>query len=284
MADSRFFFPTPSFNALRLLLWTVVPVASFWVLHGGYFAWDGYQTALEGWDLVGVHALLVGLAWFSESSKQMADPHAEHALGFLPTTSWVLLGSGALQLAWNSELSLVGGLVLLAVATVWGYRMAPAGVLPRFLALALGAGFPWLIWTLDLLPTLQVDNHEFQLQTLPVVGVFSLLTGVAGWIGHAQTHPFELATAQRWERRLAWTAWSLVSVGYAVLFVQIGLWKAALPGLLAGGLSLAAGWMPQNSVQKRFAWGANAVGLHVFAAAWLLWTTWILQHVEPVVG
>jgi hypothetical protein len=233
---------------------------------------------------VGVHALLVGLAWFSESSKQMADPHAEHALGFLPTTSWVLLGSGALQLAWNSELSLVGGLVLLAVATVWGYRMAPAGVLPRFLALALGAGFPWLIWTLDLLPTLQVDNHEFQLQTLPVVGVFSLLTGVAGWIGHAQTHPFELATAQRWERRLAWTAWSLVAIGYAVLFVQIGLWKAALPGILAGGLSLAAGWMPQNSVQKRFAWGANAVGLHVFAAGWLLWTTWILQHVEPVVG
>jgi hypothetical protein len=79
MANSRFFFPTSSFNALRLLLWTVLPVASFWVLHGGYFAWDGYQTALERWDLVGVHALLVGLAWFNESSKQMADPHAEHA-------------------------------------------------------------------------------------------------------------------------------------------------------------------------------------------------------------
>jgi uncharacterized membrane protein len=75
-----------------------------------------------------------------------------------------------------------------------------------------------------------------------------------------------------------------VAIGYAVLFIQIGLWKAALPGLLAGGLGLAAGWMPKNSVQKRFAWGTNAVGLHVFAAGGLLWTTWILQHVEPVVG
>jgi hypothetical protein len=283
MTDSRFLFPIQG-NALRLLLWTLLPCAGFWVLHGGYFSWDGYQTALKGWDLVGIHVLVVGLTWFSESSKQMADPNSESTSDYLPTTSWVLLGLGALQLSWNSELSLVGGLVLLAVASVWGYRMAPAGVLPRFLALALGAGFPWLIWTLDLLPTLQVDNHEFQLQTLPVVGVFSLLTGVAGWIGHAQTHPFESVTAQRWERRLAWTAWSLVAIGYAVLFVQIGLWKAALPGLLAGGLSLVAGWMPQNPDPKRFGWATNAIGLHFFAAAWLLWTTWILQHVEPVVG
>ena len=75
MADSRFFLPTPSFNALRLLLWTVLPIAGFWALHGGYFAWDGYQTALEGWDLVGIHAFLVGLP----CAPQDAAPEVKNA-------------------------------------------------------------------------------------------------------------------------------------------------------------------------------------------------------------
>ena len=262
-------------------------VAGFWALHAGYFGWDGYQMALNGWEIGAVHLFLLGLVGISETNRSTAESSAleenddaSDETEYAAWAAWIAAAAGAFALIWNTDLSFLSGLLLLSVAAVWGFRLAPWIVVRRVLALILGGGFPWLIWTLDLVPTLAYDNYEFQLQSIPVVGMFSLFTALAAWAGHAYAEPFTAAVVRRWEVPLAWVLWSASVATYAVLFAQIGLWTAAAPGFTAaaGGFLLAARRTP-TGLEK---W--TSVGAQLFAVLWLLWTTGLLQNVEPVVG
>jgi hypothetical protein len=261
----------------------------FWTLHAGYFSWDGYQTALTGWEIGAIHLFLLGLVGISETSRGTAESSAQEQndddtsydeTEYAAWAAWIAAAAGAFALIWNTDLTFLSGLLLLSVAAVWGFRLAPWLLVRRILALVLGGGFPWLVWTLDLVPTLVYDNYEFQLQSVPVVGMFSLFTALAAWAGHAQGEPFHAAAARRWEVPLAWGLWSASVATYAVLFAQIGLWTAAAPGFTAaaGGFLLAARRTPAG-LDK---W--TSVGAQLFAVLWLLWTTGLLQNVEPVVG
>ena len=260
----------------------------FWALHAGYFGWDGYQTALTGWEIGAVHLFLLGLVGISEtslgteesSSQEPIDDDAYDETEYASWAAWIAAAAGAFALIWNTDVSYLSGLLLLSVASVWGFRLAPWLLVRRILALLLGAGFPWLIWSLDVVPTLASDNYEFQLQSVPVVGMFSLFTALAAWGGHAQGESFNAAAARRWELPLAWVLWSASVATYAVLFAQIGLWTAAAPGFTAaaGGILLAAR-RTRTGLEK---W--TSVGAQLFAVLWLLWTTGLLQNVEPVVG
>lgn len=263
-------------------------VGGFWALHAGYFGWDGYQTALSGWEIGAVHLFLLGLVGISETSRgteessalEPIDDDAYDKMEYASWAAWIAAAAGAFALIWNTDVSYLSGLLLLSVASVWGFRLAPWLLVRRILALLLGAGFPWLIWSLDVVPTLASDNYEFQLQSVPVVGMFSLFTALAAWAGHAQGEPFNAAAARRWEVPLAWVLWSASVATYAVLFAQIGLWTAAAPGFTAaaGGFLLAARRTP-TGLEK---W--TSVAAQLFALLWLLWTTGLLQTVEPVVG
>ena len=264
-------------------------VGGFWALHAGYFCWDGYQTALTGWEIGAIHLFLLGLVGISETSRGTAESSAQEQndddtsydeTEYAAWAAWIAAAAGAFALIWNTDLTFLSGLLLLSVAAVWGFRLAPWLLVRRILALVLGGGFPWLVWTLDLVPTLVYDNYEFQLQSVPVVGMFSLFTALAAWAGHAQGEPFHAAAARRWEVPLAWGLWSASVATYAVLFAQIGLWTAAAPGFTAaaGGFLLAARRTPAG-LDK---W--TSVGAQLFAVLWLLWTTCLLQNVEPVVG
>ena len=264
-------------------------VGGFWALHAGYFCWDGYQTALTGWEIGAIHLFLLGLVGISETSRGTAESSAQEQndddtsydeTEYAAWAAWIAASAGAFALIWNTDLTFLSGLLLLSVAAVWGFRLAPWLLVRRILALVLGGGFPWLVWTLDLVPTLVYDNYEFQLQSVPVVGMFSLFTALAAWAGHAQGDPFNAAAARRWEVPLAWGLWSASVATYAVLFAQIGLWTAAAPGFTAaaGGFLLAARRTPAG-LDK---W--TSVGAQLFAVLWLLWTTGLLQNVEPVVG
>ena len=281
----RIMYPTVQRWSIQFVLLAL----GFWALHTGYFAWDGYQSALSGWEIGAVHLFLLGLAGISETSRGAAEsnvhPHNDDDASYDETeyaawAAWIAAAAGAFALIWNTDLSFLSGLLLLSVAAVWGFRLAPWLLVRRVLALVLGGGFPWLVWTLDLVPTLISDNYEFQLQSVPVVGMFSLFVALAAWAGHAQAEPFKAAVVQRWEVPVAWVLWSASVATYAVLFAQIGLWTAAAPGFTAaaGGLLLAARRTPVG-VDK---W--TSLGAQLFAVLWLLWTTGLLQNVEPVVG
>jgi hypothetical protein len=262
-------------------------VGGFWALHAGYFGWDGYQTALTGWEIGAVHLFLLGLVGISETSRGTAESSAQEQndaaydeTEYAAWAAWGCAAVGALPLIWNTDLTFLSGLLLLSVAAVWGFRLAPWLLIRRILALLLGAGFPWLVWTLDVVPTLASDNYEFQLQSVPVVGMFSLFTALAAWAGHAHAEPFKAPAVQRLEKPLAWGLWSATATVYAILFAQIGLWSASVPGFLAASAALLLA-TPLLSVRTT-KWGAFAAQL--FALLWLLWTTGLLQNVEPVVG
>ena len=284
---------TPPLLRTIVLRWSIqfaLLAGGFWALHSGYFAWDGYQSALSVGQIGAVHLFLLGLVGISETSRGTVETNAQphhndddtsyDETEYAAWAAWIAAAVGAFALIWNTDLSFLSGLLLLSVAAVWGFRLAPWIVVRRVLALILGGGFPWLVWTLDLVPTLAYDNYEFQLQSIPVVGMFSLFTALAAWAGHAYAEPFTAALVRRWEVPLAWVLWSASVATYAVLFAQIGLWTAAAPGFTAaaGGFLLAARRTP-TGLEK---W--TSVGAQLFAVLWLLWTTGLLQNVEPVVG
>lgn len=263
-------------------------VGGFWALHAGYFGWDGYQTALSGWEIGAVHLFILGLVGISETNRGSAKasqtqnnevtPYDE--MEYAAWAAWIAAAGGAFALIWNTDVSYLSGLLLLSVAAVWGFRLAPWLLVRRILALLLGAGFPWLVWALDVVPTLAYDNYEFQLQSVPVVGMFSLFTALAAWAGHAHAEPFKAPRVKLVEEPLAWGLWSATATLYAILFAQIGLWLASAPGFLAASAALLlATSLPSVRTAK---WGAFAAQL--FALLWLLWTTGLLQTVEPVVG
>lgn len=273
--------------AQNVALHFALVVGGFWALHAGYFGWDGYQTALSGWEIGAVHLFLLGLVGISETSRGTAESSAQEQndaasddTEYASWAAWVAAAAGAFALIWNTDVSYLSGLLLLSVAAVWGFRLAPWLLVRRILALLLGAGFPWLIWALDIVPTLAYDNYEFQLQSVPVVALFSLFTALAAWAGHAHAEPFKAPAVQRLEEPLAWGLWSATATLYAILFAQIGLWSASVPGFLAASAALLLA-IPLPSVRTA-KWGAFAAQL--FALLWLLWTTGLLQTVEPVVG
>jgi hypothetical protein len=273
--------------AQNVALHFALVVGGFWALHAGYFGWDGYQTALNGWEIGAVHLFLLGLVGISETSRgtvefsaQEQNDAASDETEYASWAAWVAAAAGAFALIWNTDVSYLSGLLLLSVAAVWGFRLAPWLLVRRILALLLGAGFPWLVWSLDVVPTLAADNYEFQLQSVPVVALFSLFTALAAWAGHAHAEPFKAPAVQRLEEPLAWGLWSATATLYAILFAQIGLWSASVPGFLAASAALLfATPLPSVRTAK---WGA--FGAQLFALLWLLWTTGLLQTVEPVVG
>lgn len=266
----------------------------FLTLHEVYFPWEGYRTHLAGWDALWFLLFALGLALFSESSYWIAAQHEHPVLDAVHYSSWGLMGLGAVLSVWTQELTFLSGVFLLSVAVVWGLRMAPWPRVRRILATLAGAGFPWLIWTVDLLPTLMYDNHEFQLQTVPVIVVFSIFTGWVGWSGQAELDPPQ----KRWEIiaiKATWVGWSLSVLYYSYLFVRIGLWNAALPGILAGFWVIVRTAIPaigritipyDSSIVSamKFHFVPIAWWAHAFAAGWLIWTTWILSGVTPVMG
>lgn len=276
--------------ALNTALNGALLLGGFWALHAGYFGWDGYQTALTGWEIGAVHLFLLGLVGISETSRGTSiarnqthdndDAHENDETEYASWAAWIAAAAGAFALIWNTDVSYLSGLLLLSVAAVWGFRLAPWLLVRRILALLLGAGFPWLVWSLDVVPTLAYDNYEFQLQSVPVVGVFSLFSALAAWAGHARTEPFDSVPALRWEVSLARMMWSGSVALYALLFAQIGLWTAAAPGFTAAACGiLFAARRPAARLDQWTTWGAQ-----LFAVLWLLWTTGLLQSVEPVVG
>lgn len=273
--------------AQNVALHFALVVGGFWALHAGYFGWDGYQTALSGWEIGAIHLFFLGLVGISETSRGTAESSAQEQndaasdeTEYAAWAAWVAAAAGAFALIWNTDVSYLSGLLLLSVAAVWGFRLAPWLLVRRILALLLGAGFPWLVWSLDVVPTLAADNYEFQLQSVPVVALFSLFTALAAWAGHAHAEPFQAPAVQRLEEPLAWGLWSATATLYAILFAQIGLWSASVPGFLAASAALLfATPLPSVRTAK---WGA--FGAQLFALLWLLWTTGLLQTVEPVVG
>lgn len=273
--------------AQNVALHFTLVVGGFWALHAGYFGWDGYQTALSGWEIGAIHLFFLGLVGISETSRGTAESSAQEQndaaydeTEYASWAAWIAAAAGAFALIWNTDVSYLSGLLLLSVAAVWGFRLAPWLLVRRILALLLGAGFPWLVWSLDVVPTLAADNYEFQLQSVPVVALFSLFTALAAWAGHARAEPFHAPAVQRLEVPLAWGLWSATATLYAILFAQIGLWSASVPGFLAASAALLfATPLPSVRTAK---WGA--FGAQLFALLWLLWTTGLLQTVEPVVG
>ena len=110
---------------------------------------------------------LVGISETSRGTVETnAQPHhndddtSYDETEYAAWAAWIAAAAGAFALIWNTDLSFLSGLLLLSVAAVWGFRLAPWIVVRRVLALILGGGFPWLIWTLDLVPTLAYDNYE----------------------------------------------------------------------------------------------------------------------------